>query len=130
MSLVTAQDDQGEVLPEESKYKTPVTKAWFNTYGTIRIGKRLFWDAQTHLRFEEVESTPYLGQIAQIYNRHAIGYIYSKKVNFSLGGVLRLNFNTDLESSRTQHGTGIPNLASISIWPCPYGQPWYIIGCV
>jgi len=30
-----------------------------------------------------------------LYNRHAIGYIHSKKFNFSLGGVLRLNFNTD-----------------------------------
>lgn len=92
------QDEDPTVLPKESKYKEPVTKAWFNTYGTIRIGKRLFWDAQTHFRFEEDESTPYLGQIAQIYNRHAIGYIYSKKVNFSLGGVLRLNYNTDPES--------------------------------
>ncbi|MEN1783790.1 MAG: DUF2490 domain-containing protein [Bacteroidota bacterium] len=90
---------EGEVLPSESVFKDPKTRVWFNSYGNIRISKRLFWDAQTHFRFKETESTPFIGQIAQIYNRHAIGYIYSKKVNFSLGGVLRINFNTDESST-------------------------------
>ncbi|MEM9000798.1 MAG: DUF2490 domain-containing protein [Bacteroidota bacterium] len=94
-SVLSAQ----EVLPEESTFKEPVTKFWVNTYGNIRISKRLFWDAQTHFRFEETESTPFIGQIGQIYNRHAIGYIYSKKFNVSLGGVLRVNFNTDASST-------------------------------
>ena len=96
--LLFAQEIEQEVLPPYSKYKDPVTKTWFNTYGNIRIGKRFFWDAQTHFRFEETESTPFMGQIAQVYNRHAIGYIYSKKINFSLGGVVRVNFNTDEDS--------------------------------
>jgi len=87
-----------EVLPSESEYKDAKTKVWFNTYGKIRITKRLFWDAQTHFRFQETKSTPFIGQVAQIYNRHALAYIYSKKVNFSLGGVVRINFNTDEES--------------------------------
>lgn len=85
--------------PVESKFKDPVTKMWINTYGNIRISKRLFWVAQTHFRFEESESTPFVGQVAQVYNRHAIGYIYSKYFNVSAGGVLRLNFNTDLNPS-------------------------------
>lgn len=88
-----------EVLPSESKFKEPVDRLWINTYGNIRISKRLFWDAQTHFRFEETENTPFVGQIGQIYNRHAIGYIYSKKFNVSLGGVLRINFNTDESST-------------------------------
>ncbi len=92
---ILAQEQEKEELPLESKYKDPVTRTWFNTYGNIRISKRLFWDAQTHFRFVETESTPYLSQIGQIYNRHAIGYIYSKKFNASLGGVVRINFNTD-----------------------------------
>jgi len=90
---VQAQDDNE--LPKESKFKEPTTKLWFNTYGNIRISKRLFWDAQTHFRFQETAATPFIGQVAQVYNRHAIGYIYSKYVNFSLGGVLRVNFNTN-----------------------------------
>lgn len=83
---------------EESEFKDPKTATWFNTYGNIRISKRLFWDAQTHFRFEETMDMPFIGQIGQIYNRHAIGYIYSKKFNVSLGGVLRVNFNTDPDS--------------------------------
>jgi len=86
--------EQPEILPEASKFKDVKTKLWINTYGNIRISKRLFWIAQTHFRFDEKDDTPYVGQIAQIYNRHAIGYIYNKKFNISLGGVLRLNFDT------------------------------------
>jgi len=96
--FVSAQEDL-EKAPIASKFKEPVTKLWVNTYGNIRISKRLFWVAQTHFRFEETEETPWVGQIAQVYNRHAIGYIYSKKFNASLGGVLRLNFNTDQTST-------------------------------
>lgn len=87
-----------ENLPEESIFKEPTTKYWLNTYGNIRIAKNWFWVAQTHFRFQETEETPFVGQIGQLYNRHAIGYIYSKKINFALGGVLRLNFNTDEDS--------------------------------
>ncbi|MEM9648082.1 DUF2490 domain-containing protein [Flagellimonas flava] len=115
---VSAQE--GEVLPEESKFKDPKTKIWFNTYGNIRISKRLFWDAQTHFRFEETEDTPFIGQIGQIYNRHAIGYIYSKKVNFSLGGVLRVNFNTDEDSDDR------PVVPEFRIWhQYQFAQPVY-----
>ncbi len=93
---------QGEILPETSEYKEPKTKLWVNTYGNIRISKRLFWIAQTHFRFEETEATPFLGQVGQIYNRHAIGYLHSKKFNAAVGGVLRVNFNTD-ESSEDRN---------------------------
>ena len=86
---------QEVVLPEESKYKESASRFWINTYGNIRISKRLIWIAETHFRFEETEDTPFVGQIGQIYNRHAISYIYSKYFNASLGGVLRVNFNTD-----------------------------------
>ncbi len=98
MGGVYAQETEPEVLPETSQYKGPKTKVWFNTYGNIRIGKRFFWDAQTHFRFQETKNTPFIGQIGQIYNRHAIGYIFDKKTNFRLGGVVRINFNTDEES--------------------------------
>ncbi len=93
-SINVKAQEEPEILPETSQFKDVKTKYWINTYGNIRISKRLFWIAQTHFRFEEKDDTPYVGQIAQIYNRHAIGYIYNKKFNLSLGGVLRLNFNT------------------------------------
>ncbi len=62
-----AQD--GAVLPGESKYKEPTTKMWFNTYGKIRVSKRLFWDAQTHFRFEETGGVNHIGQIAQFLHK-------------------------------------------------------------
>ncbi|MDO1511073.1 DUF2490 domain-containing protein [Maribacter confluentis] len=99
---VLAQESEKVELPPYSEYKDLKTKTWFNSYGNIRIGKRLFWDAQTHLRLEETKETPFVGQVAQIYNRHAIGYIHSKYFNVRLGGVLRLNFNTD-ESSEDRN---------------------------
>jgi len=94
-SFFTYAQEEKQNLPEFSVYKKPVTKTWINSYGNIRISKRLFWIAQTHLRFEETADFPFAGQIAQIYNRHAIGYIYNKKINAALGGVLRLNYNTN-----------------------------------
>lgn len=88
-----------EIAPSQAKYKEPLTKYWINTYGNIRISKKLFWVAQTHFRFQETEGTPFVGQIGQIYNRHALGYIYSKKTNFTLGGVIRLNYDTSEEGN-------------------------------
>jgi hypothetical protein len=70
--------------PRASVFLEPKTKLWINTYGNIRISKRLFWIAQTHFRFEETPETPFAGQWSQIYMRHAIGYIYNKNFNFSL----------------------------------------------
>ncbi|MFD2585577.1 DUF2490 domain-containing protein [Croceitalea marina] len=98
-NLAIAQDIDGEFLPTESKFKDPKTRVWLNTYGNIRISKRLFWVAQTHFRFEETDATPFIGQVGQIYNRHALGYIYNKKINAALGGVMRINFNTDENST-------------------------------
>ena len=80
--------------PEYSKFKEPVTRFWINTYGNIRLTDRVFWIAQTHFRFQETENTPFLGQPAQLYNRHALSYLFSKKFVMSVGGVLRVNFNT------------------------------------
>ena len=85
-----------------SEFKEPLTLFWINTYGNIRLTDRFFWIAQTHFRFQQTESMPFAGQPAQLYNRHAISYLYSKYFRVSLGGVLRLNFNTDevLEGER------------------------------
>ena len=80
--------------PKHTKYKEPITALWLNTYGNIRISNHLFWIAQTHFRMQEKGGTPFAGQMAQIYNRHAISYLFSKKFNTSIGGVLRVNYNT------------------------------------
>lgn len=92
--LLKAQEEPA--LPQETVYEEPITQLWLNTYGNIRISDRFFWVAQTHLRFREDDQTPFVGQVRQIYNRHAISYLVSKSFNLSLGGVLRININDDL----------------------------------
>ncbi|OJJ16194.1 hypothetical protein BKI52_35125 [marine bacterium AO1-C] len=91
---MTTYAQQTEV-PEKRKLKSPLSRLWINTYGNVRLSKKFFWVAQTHFRFQESSSTKFAGQVAQVYNRHALSYFYSKKFRVSLGGVLRLNFNTD-----------------------------------
>ncbi|MEM8529151.1 MAG: DUF2490 domain-containing protein [Bacteroidota bacterium] len=86
---------QDPELAERAKFKDPLTLAWVNTYGNIRLTDRFFWIAQTHFRFQQTEQTPFAGQIAQLYNRHAVSYLHSKYFRVSLGGVLRVNFNTN-----------------------------------
>ncbi|MEM9259608.1 MAG: DUF2490 domain-containing protein [Bacteroidota bacterium] len=88
-----SEDDATE--PPVRKFKEAKTAMWLNSYGNIRLSDRFSWIAQTHFRFLQTEETPFVGQIAQIYNRHAISYQASSKFRMSLGGVLRLNFNTD-----------------------------------
>ena len=92
--LLTAQTIVAQEESRETVYKEPVTGIWINTYGNIRLTNRLFWIAQTHFRFQETDNTPFAGQLAQIYNRHAISYLFSKKFNVSLGGVARINYNS------------------------------------
>jgi hypothetical protein len=81
--------------PSAAEFKEPLSQFWLNTYGNIRITDRLFWVAQTHFRFQQTQTVPLVGQIAQVYNRHAVSYLFSKRFTTSLGGVLRMNFNTD-----------------------------------
>lgn len=85
---------QDQPSPEESILEDPISMLWINTYGNIRLTNRLFWIAQTHFRFQEKNGIPMVGQIAQLYFRHAVSYLFTKSFNASLGGVLRINFNT------------------------------------
>lgn len=89
---------QSSETPTQAKFKDPISRLWINTYGNFQLTDRIFWVAQTHFRFQESGDIPMAGQIAQIYNRHAISYLFSKKLSVSLGGVLRLNRNTNQTS--------------------------------
>ncbi|MEM0939421.1 MAG: DUF2490 domain-containing protein [Bacteroidota bacterium] len=96
-SIVHVNAQETPTRPTSSQLEEPLTLLWINTYGNLRLTKRLFWVAQTHFRFQETDNTPFVGQVAQLYNRHAISYLFSKEFNMSVGGVLRLNFNTSDE---------------------------------
>ena len=56
---------QEEVLPETSEFKDPKTRVWFNTYGNLRISKRLYWDAQTHLGSRKPPIPRLLGKLGK-----------------------------------------------------------------
>lgn len=81
-----------EIEDEPSRFQKPSTYAWFHTYGKVRLGEKLFWDAQTHFRTTQYDGQDYFGRVAQIYNRHGLKYLFSKRFSATAGGVLRLNF--------------------------------------
>lgn len=80
---------------QTARFSDITSKLWINTYGNIQLKNNFFWDFQTHFRFQEKDNVPMVGQLAQIYNRQGLGYIFSKKFNATLGFVYRLNNNLD-----------------------------------
>ena len=92
-SVLTLWGQKSQSAPA-TNFKPVESRLWINTYGNIRITDKLSWIAQTHFRFREGNDLKFAGQIGQIYNRHALSYRFSKTFNASLGGVLRVNFNT------------------------------------
>jgi hypothetical protein len=80
---------------ERAVFEDPGTLMWLGTYSTIRIGEKLYYEAQHHFRTSNFEGTPWVGRVAQIYNRHAITYKVSNNFLFTVGPVLRLNFSPD-----------------------------------
>ncbi|MCC5918080.1 MAG: DUF2490 domain-containing protein [Cryomorphaceae bacterium] len=82
-------------LPEKSELEPPSTLVWLGTYGIIRLGDKLFWDAQTHYRRGSHGGVPWVGRMTQIYNRHGLTYQFNKDFRATIGGVLRLNFTPE-----------------------------------
>ena len=77
----------------EINIEDPSTLVWKGTYSTLRIGEKWFYEAQHHYRRASYEGVPFVGRMAQIYNRHAITYKFSDKFLATAGPVLRLNFS-------------------------------------
>lgn len=82
-------------FPDESILAEPETLAWVNSYGTFRLTDKWFWHAELHYRMRENEDRNFIGDPAQIYNRHGIKYIPSKKFSATFGGVLRIDFGNE-----------------------------------
>jgi hypothetical protein len=78
-----------------SKFEDPTTLLWLGTYNKFRLSENLFWRAEFHYRRTEFEDMPFVGRMAQIYNRHALNYIVSPQFNVSIGPVVRLDFTPD-----------------------------------
>lgn len=89
----TAQESSGGT--PSANFEGPNTLVWKGTYSTIRIGERLYWEAQHHYRRGAHDGVPWIGRMTQIYNRHALTYKFSKNFIFTLGPVLRINFTPE-----------------------------------
>lgn len=86
-------DSYSQEFPDESIYLEPTTATWFNSYYNVRFSEKFLWAGETHFRMSQTDKVPFVGRPAQLYNRHGIKYMFSKKFNITAGGVLRLNFS-------------------------------------
>jgi hypothetical protein len=101
-------DSVSQERPDTAQFDSPNTLLWLGAYGKFRLSDKLFWDAQFHYRTTDFEGTPYVGRLAQIYNRHALNYLFTPNFSASLGGVLRLNFSQN---------PGDPNFEDLRLEP-------------
>ncbi|MFT2008580.1 DUF2490 domain-containing protein [Pontibacter sp. 13R65] len=85
-SLVSAQEERTR---DSDNWNTNL---WVGFYNNFRLSEKFFWRAEMHYRRGDYEGQPFIGKMEQIYNRHAITYLFSPTFNMSFGGVLRLNF--------------------------------------
>ncbi|MFD0932349.1 DUF2490 domain-containing protein [Psychroflexus salinarum] len=81
-----------ESFPDQSISGEPETLSWVNSYGTFRLSDKWFWHAELHYRMRENADRNFIGDVAQVYNRHGIQYIPTKNFKFTAGGVLRIDF--------------------------------------
>lgn len=81
--------------PGNAQFRSPGTNVWLGNYYKFRFSNKLFWDAQTHFRTGGHNGVPYVGRMAQIYNRHGLSYRATPNFVFTIGPVLRLNFTPD-----------------------------------
>ncbi|WP_176223797.1 DUF2490 domain-containing protein [Marivirga sericea] len=77
----------------EPEFEDLSTNLWLSSYNKFRIAEKLYWAGEMHYRrVGSTNTTPFVDRMAQIYNRHGLNYVVSPNFNFTVGGVLRLNF--------------------------------------
>lgn len=84
--------EQEYSIPNEAQFEDWGTNLWIGSYNKFRFGENWIWDAQHHYRRGGYDGIPFVGRMAQLYNRHAVTYIFNKSFNATAGGVLRLDW--------------------------------------
>jgi len=79
----------------ESQYEELATNLWLGSYNKFRLTEKLYYWAEFHYRRQDYQGSPFVGRMAQLYNRHALNYFVLPGFNISVGGVLRLDFTPD-----------------------------------
>lgn len=105
--------------PKASLVRKAQTQAWVNSYGTFRLSDKWYWHAELHYRRNESNKTLFLGEMAQVYNRHGIKYIPTKNFSATAGGVLRLDFNPNAQQGFNSMILE-PRIWHEYIWTMPY----------
>ena len=75
------------------------------------VFREVFLAAEVHHRMYETPNIPYIGRVGQLYNRHGIKYMFSKKLNITAGFVLRMNFNPEPGKCVRTDGVGAKDMA-------------------
>jgi len=80
----------------EPEFEEMGSNLWVSSYNKFRIADKLYWGAEMHYRREgSQDGLIFMDKMAQIYNRHGLNYVFSPNFNFTIGGVLRLNFTPE-----------------------------------
>ncbi|WP_188405057.1 DUF2490 domain-containing protein [Psychroflexus salis] len=104
---------------EASVVREAQTLAWLGAYGTFRLSEKWYWHGELHYRRNETNKYLFLGEMAQIYNRHGIKYIPTKNFSATAGGVLRLDFNPN--ANEADKGFIVePRIWHEYIWTMPF----------
>lgn len=93
---------------------------WLGSYNQFRLADKWFWRAEFHYRRGNYEEIPYVGRMAQIYNRHAIQYLVSPTFNISAGVVLRLDFTPQPGEDAFEYVVPEPRFWHEYLWVVPW----------
>lgn len=92
-------DGKDNEHPEKSVLSDPATYLWVGSYANNRISDKFFWHGELHYRRTQYDGTPFVGRMAQLYNRHGLKYVPTKNFSATAGGVLRLDFTPEPENN-------------------------------
>jgi hypothetical protein len=105
---------------DPAEFREPESGMWLGTFGKFQIAEKLYWDAQFHYRTAGYDGTPYVGRIAQLYNRHGLTYRFRPNFLFTIGGVLRLDFTPNPGNQAFEPVQAEPRIWHEYLWSIPY----------
>ncbi len=112
----------GYAAKGQAEFEELGTNLWIGSYNKFRIADKWIWDAQHHYRRAGNDNLPFAGQMAQIYNRHALTYLLNDRVNITAGGVLRLDWNPNPGAEGTELVILEPRFWHEYLFIMPFGR--------
>lgn len=107
-------------LSNRAKFQAPSSNLWLGNYNKIKIGKKLYWDAQLHVRTIESRNVAIVGQMAQVYNRHGISFVPNSRISMTFGPVLRIDFTPDPSNDELKRAIVEPRIWHEYVFSMPF----------